>query len=71
LQSKAGLSAARQLDTLTGSNQGGVSESNPVDGAGVRLDVVVGILVLVALIASLMPAYRAAGLDPVKVLRAE
>ena len=43
----------------------GVSASDPLTLAGVA-----GILVLVALAASLVPAYRASRVDPVKVLRA-
>ena len=42
----------------------GVSASDPLTLAGVA-----GTLALVALIASLVPAYRAARVDPVKVLR--
>jgi ABC-type antimicrobial peptide transport system permease subunit len=44
----------------------GVSASDPVTFAAVGAT-----LALVALIASLMPAYRALRLDPVKSLRAE
>ena len=44
----------------------GVSASDPQKLAGVG-----AMLALVALIASLVPAYRALRLDPVKVLRAE
>jgi ABC-type antimicrobial peptide transport system permease subunit len=44
----------------------GVSASDPL-----TLAAVAATLALVALIASLVPAYRALRLDPVKVLRAE
>jgi ABC-type lipoprotein release transport system permease subunit len=44
----------------------GVSASDPVTFAYVAAT-----LVLVALIASLVPAYRASRVDPVNVLRAE
>jgi ABC-type lipoprotein release transport system permease subunit len=44
----------------------GVSPSDPL-----TLAAVVSLLALVALIASLVPAYRAARLDPIEVLRAD
>jgi putative ABC transport system permease protein len=58
----AALASARVIRTLVF----GVSASDPV-----TLAAVAATLALVALIASLMPAYRALRLDPVKVLRAE
>jgi hypothetical protein len=56
------LAAARVMESLVF----GVSASDPLTLAGVGAS-----LVLVALIASLVPAYRALRLDPVKVLRGE
>ena len=56
------LASARVMKTLVF----GVSASDPL-----TLAAVAATLALVALIASLVPAYRAARLDPVKVLRAE
>ena len=58
----AALASARILRTLVF----GVSASDPL-----TLAAVTATLALVALIASLVPAYRASRLDPVKVLRAE
>jgi len=58
----AALASARVMKTLVF----GVSASDPL-----TLAAVAATLALVALIASLVPAYRAARLDPVKVLRAE
>jgi len=58
----AALAAAKLMRTLVF----GVSASDPVTFA-----VVATTLALVALMASLMPAYRALRLDPVKALRAE
>jgi len=58
----AALGAARVLEKLVF----GVSASDPVTLAGVA-----GTLATVALVASLLPAYRASRLDPLKVLRAE
>jgi predicted permease len=58
----AALASARILETLVF----GVSASDPLTLAGVAAT-----LALVALMASLVPAYRALRLDPVKVLRAE
>ena len=57
----AALGAARILEKLVF----GVSASDPV-----TLAVVAGTLALVALMASLVPAYRASKLDPLDVLRA-
>jgi putative ABC transport system permease protein len=57
----AALGAARILEKLVF----GVSPSDPV-----TLAVVAGTLAIVALIASLLPAYRASRLDPLEVLRA-
>ena len=56
----AALAAATVLDRLVF----GVSASDPLTLASVA-----GLLALVALAASLVPAYRAARLDPLKVLR--
>jgi putative ABC transport system permease protein len=58
----AALASARVLDTLVF----GVSASDPL-----TLAAVAGALALVALMASLVPAYRAIRLDPARVLRAE
>jgi putative ABC transport system permease protein len=58
----AALASARVIRTLVF----GVSASDPVTLAAVGAT-----LALVALIASLVPAYRASRLDPVKALRAE
>jgi predicted permease len=58
----AALASARVMKTLVF----GVSASDPL-----TLAVVAATLALVALMASLVPAYRALRLDPVKVLRAE
>jgi predicted permease len=58
----AALAAAKVLETLVF----GVSASDPLTLAGAAAT-----LALVALIASLAPAYRALWLDPVKALRAE
>ena len=58
----ASLAAARMLETLVF----GVSPSDPLTLAAVAVT-----LVLVALMASLVPAYRALRLDPVKILRAD
>jgi predicted permease len=58
----AALASATAMKTLVF----GVSASDPLTLAGVGV-----MLVLVALIASLVPAYRALRLDPAKVLRAE
>jgi putative ABC transport system permease protein len=58
----AALAAARVMKTLVFS----VSASDPL-----TLAAVAATLTLVALMASLVPAYRASRLDPVKVLRAE
>jgi putative ABC transport system permease protein len=58
----AALASAKVMNTLVF----GVSASDPL-----TLAVVAGTLALVALIASLLPAYRALRLDPVKVLRAD
>jgi putative ABC transport system permease protein len=58
----AALASAKVMRTLVF----GVSASDPVTFAAVGAT-----LALVALIASLMPAYRALRLDPVKSLRAE
>jgi predicted permease len=58
----AALASARVVETLVF----GVSASDPVTLAAVGAT-----LALVALIASLVPAYRALRLDPVKTLRAE
>ena len=57
----AALASARVMETLVF----GVSASDPLTLAGVGAT-----LALVALMASLVPAYRALRLDPVKVLRA-
>jgi predicted permease len=57
----AALGAARILETLVF----GVSPSDPL-----TLAVVAGTLTIVALMASLVPAYRASKLDPSEVLRA-
>jgi putative ABC transport system permease protein len=56
------LASSRVLDTLVF----GVSASDPL-----TLAAVAGALALVALMASLVPAYRAIRLDPARVLRAE
>jgi putative ABC transport system permease protein len=58
----AALASARVMDTLVF----GVSASDPL-----TLAAVAATLTLVALMASLVPAYRALRLDPVKVLRAD
>ena len=57
----AALASARVMETLVF----GVSASDPLTLAGVGAT-----LALVALMASLVPAYRALRLDPVKILRA-
>ena len=61
-----GSAAALAAGTLMRKLVFGVSPSDPV-----TLAVVAGTLALVALVASLVPAYRASRLDPLKVLRAE
>jgi putative ABC transport system permease protein len=58
----AALASARVMSTLVF----GVSASDPVTFAAVGAT-----LALVTLIASVVPAYRALRLDPVKALRAE
>jgi ABC-type antimicrobial peptide transport system permease subunit len=58
----AALASARVLETLVF----GVSASDPV-----TLTAVAAALALVALVATLVPAYRALRLDPLKALRAE
>jgi putative ABC transport system permease protein len=58
----AALASARVMKTLVF----GVSASDPL-----TLAAVVAALAVVALVASLLPAYRALRLDPVKVLRAD
>jgi predicted permease len=58
----AALASARVMETLVF----GVSASDPL-----TLAAVAATLALVALVASLVPAYRALRLDPVKALRAE
>jgi putative ABC transport system permease protein len=58
----AALASARVMKTLVF----GVSASDPLTLAAVAVT-----LALVALMASLIPAYRALRLDPLKVLRAE
>jgi len=58
----AALASAQVMQTLVF----GVSASDPLTLAAVAV-----MLVLVALMASLVPAYRALRLDPLKVLRAE
>ena len=58
----AALVSAKVMKTLVF----GVSASDPL-----TLAAVAATLALVAMIASLVPAYRALRLDPVKVLRAE
>ena len=58
----AALASARVMETLVF----GVSGSDPL-----TLAAVAATLAVVALVASLVPAYRALRLDPVKVLRAE
>ena len=58
----AALALARVMRTLVF----GVSASDPL-----TLAAVAATLVVIALIASLVPAYRALRLDPMKVLRAE
>ena len=58
----AAVASAQVMRTLVF----GVSASDPL-----TLGVVGATLALVALMASLVPAYRALRLDPVKVLRAE
>jgi putative ABC transport system permease protein len=58
----AALASARVMSTLVF----GVSASDPLTLAGVGAT-----LALVALLASLVPAYRALRLDPMKVLRAD
>jgi len=57
----AALGSARILEKLVF----GVSPSDPL-----TLAAVAGTLAIVALVASLVPAYRASKLDPLKVLRA-
>ena len=57
----AALGSSRILEKLVF----GVSASDPL-----TLAVVAGTLSIVALMASIVPAYRAARLDPLKVLRA-
>jgi predicted lysophospholipase L1 biosynthesis ABC-type transport system permease subunit len=61
-----GLGAAVGLTRLLGGLLFGVSPTDPV-----TLAVSTGILVVVALVASVLPALRASRLDPVKALRAE
>jgi putative ABC transport system permease protein len=56
----AALVSARLLERLVF----GISASDPLTLAGVA-----GTLAMVALLASLLPAYRASRLDPLKVLR--
>jgi len=58
----AALASTRIMETLVF----GVTASDPLTLVGVG-----AVLALVALMASLVPAYRAVRLDPVKVLRAE
>jgi ABC-type antimicrobial peptide transport system permease subunit len=58
----AALASAKVMKTLVF----GVSASDPL-----TLAAVTATLALVALTASLIPAYRASWLDPVKVLRAD
>jgi putative ABC transport system permease protein len=58
----AALASARVLETLVF----GVSASDPL-----TLGAVAATLALVALMASLVPAYRASRLDPVEVLRTD
>ena len=58
----AALGSAKLLEKLVF----GVSAADPL-----TLAAVVGVLALVALVASLVPAYRAARLDPIAVLRAD
>jgi putative ABC transport system permease protein len=58
----AALASARALRSLVF----GISASDPL-----TLATVAAALALVALIASLVPAYRAVRLDPVKILRAD
>jgi len=58
----AALASAKVMETLVF----GVSASDPLTLAGVGAT-----LALVTLMASLVPAYRALGLDPVKVLRGD
>ncbi len=58
----AALASAKAMETLVF----GVSASDPL-----TLAAVAATLALVALLASLVPAYRAVRLDPVKVLRTE
>ena len=59
---RASVASAKVMKTLVF----GVSASDPL-----TLAAVAATLALVALMASLVPAYRALRLDPVKVLRAE
>jgi ABC-type lipoprotein release transport system permease subunit len=58
----AAVASAKVMDTLVF----GVSASDPL-----TLVAVAATLALVALMASLVPAYRAVQLEPVQVLRAE
>jgi ABC-type antimicrobial peptide transport system permease subunit len=58
----AALGSAKLLEKLVF----GVSASDPL-----TLTAVAGVLAFVALIASLVPAYRASRLDPIEVLRAD
>jgi putative ABC transport system permease protein len=58
----AALGSAKMLEKLVF----GVSASDPL-----TLGAVAGVLAFVALIASLVPAYRASRLDPIEVLRAD
>jgi putative ABC transport system permease protein len=58
----AAIASAKVMETLVF----GVSASDPL-----TLAAVAGTLALAALMASLVPAYRAVRLDPVNVLRAE
>jgi hypothetical protein len=58
----AALGSAKLLEKLVF----GVSASDPL-----TLAAVAGVLTVVALVASLVPAYRASRLDPIEVLRAD
>jgi ABC-type antimicrobial peptide transport system permease subunit len=60
----AGTVAALGSATLLSKLVFGVSASDPVTLAGVS-----GMLAMIALLASLIPAYRAARVDPLEVLR--
>jgi ABC-type antimicrobial peptide transport system permease subunit len=62
----AGAVVALAIATLLQKLVFGVSASDPL-----TLSVVAGVLGLVALVASLVPAYRASRLDPIEVLRAD